>query len=130
MSEPISEERLRNTLAWATARLRQLSGAEVIVGAITEVLERRAADENPASARRIPILARTFRLDADGLRCGFCRAPIPVASEPRRCCADGHAEDERNKPRTTGGPYGGVAHSLDAPPCADPACPVCGVTRR
>lgn len=45
MTEQISEERLRNTLAWATARLGQLSGAEVIVGAITELLERRVEVE-------------------------------------------------------------------------------------
>lgn len=41
--DPISEERLRNTRAWAFARLGSLSGAEVIVGAIDELLERREA---------------------------------------------------------------------------------------
>ena len=39
---PISEERLRNTRAWAAARIDSLSGADVIVGAIDELLERRA----------------------------------------------------------------------------------------
>jgi hypothetical protein len=44
MAEPISEERLRNTRAWAAARVGSLSGAEVIVGAIDELLKRRAAE--------------------------------------------------------------------------------------
>jgi hypothetical protein len=50
------------------------------------------------SARHDPILARTFRLSAhNGLRCGFCDELIPSPSEPRKCCADGREEDERNK---------------------------------
>jgi hypothetical protein len=38
MSDTISEDRLRNTRAWAFVRIGQLSGAEVIVGAIDELL--------------------------------------------------------------------------------------------
>jgi len=41
----IPENRLRNTRAWAEARTGTLAGAEVIVKAIDELLERRAADE-------------------------------------------------------------------------------------
>lgn len=55
-NQKISEERLRNTRAWAAARLGQMSGAEVIVGAIDELLQMRedwtticeAADAMPA----------------------------------------------------------------------------------
>lgn len=53
MTERISEERLRNTRAWAAARVGSLSGADVIVGAIDELLERRAADEPPAGMAAI-----------------------------------------------------------------------------
>jgi hypothetical protein len=38
MTKQISEERLRNTRAWAAARVDSLSGADVIVGAIDELL--------------------------------------------------------------------------------------------
>lgn len=38
----ISDERLRNTRAWAAARVGSLSGADVIVGAIDELLDFRA----------------------------------------------------------------------------------------
>lgn len=41
----VSEERLRNTRAWAAARVGILSGADVIVAAIDELLERRAAEQ-------------------------------------------------------------------------------------
>lgn len=41
-SKPITNDRLRNTRAWAAARIGQLSGADVIVGAIDELLERRS----------------------------------------------------------------------------------------
>lgn len=41
MTNQISEERLRNTRAWAASRVGTLSGAEVIVGAIDELLARR-----------------------------------------------------------------------------------------
>lgn len=41
MTNPISEERLRNTRAWAVARLGSLSGADVIVAAIDELLRYR-----------------------------------------------------------------------------------------
>lgn len=41
MNESISEDRLRNTRAWAAARIGQMSGAEVIVGAIDELLSLR-----------------------------------------------------------------------------------------
>lgn len=44
MTNPVSEERLRNTRAWAAARVGSLSGADVIVGAIDELLERRRVD--------------------------------------------------------------------------------------
>jgi hypothetical protein len=44
MNEPVSEERLRNVRAWAAARTDAMSGATVIVGAIDELLKRRAAD--------------------------------------------------------------------------------------
>lgn len=37
----VSEDRLRNTRAWAAARLDSLSGAEVIVNAIDELLQYR-----------------------------------------------------------------------------------------
>jgi hypothetical protein len=55
-SKQISEERLRDTRAWAAARIGTLSGAEVIVGAIDELLQMRedwrticeAADAMPA----------------------------------------------------------------------------------
>lgn len=48
--------------------------------------------------RHEPILARTFLLRADGgLYCGFCDVLIEEASKPRKCCADGREEDERNK---------------------------------
>jgi hypothetical protein len=43
------------------------------------------------------ILARTFKLDQDGLRCGFCDASIPQTNEPRKCCSDGRIEDERSQ---------------------------------
>lgn len=44
----ISNERLRNTREWAAARIGQLSGAEVIVGAIDELIARRQADQPKA----------------------------------------------------------------------------------
>jgi len=43
------------------------------------------------------ILARTFKLTTDGLFCGFCDAPIPSASEPRKCCNDGGREDAQHE---------------------------------
>lgn len=43
MGEPISDDRLRNTRAWAVARIGQLSGAEVIVAACDEALAAREA---------------------------------------------------------------------------------------
>lgn len=43
MTNPISEERLRNTRAWAAARVGSLSGADVIVGAIDELISLREA---------------------------------------------------------------------------------------
>lgn len=60
--EKVSEERLRNTRAWAAARLGQMSGAEVIVGAIDELLQMRedwkticaAADAMPPNAEPQP----------------------------------------------------------------------------
>lgn len=39
----ISDEQLRNTRAWAAARIGQLSGAEVIVAACDEALAARSA---------------------------------------------------------------------------------------
>lgn len=39
----ISDERLRNTRAWAAVRIGQMSGAEVIVGAIDELFDLRTA---------------------------------------------------------------------------------------
>lgn len=41
-SNPVSDERLRNTRAWAAARVGTLSGAEVIIAAIDEVFQLRA----------------------------------------------------------------------------------------
>lgn len=38
MTEKISDDRLRNTRAWAATRIGSLSGAEVIVEAIDELL--------------------------------------------------------------------------------------------
>jgi len=49
---PVSEERLRNTRAWAAARTATLSGADVIVRAIDELLARRAADDVPEGYTR------------------------------------------------------------------------------
>lgn len=45
IKDPVSEDRLRNTRAWAAARTATLSGADVIVRAIDELLKRRAADD-------------------------------------------------------------------------------------
>lgn len=50
MSDTISEDRLRNTRAWAASRIGQMSGAEVIVGAIDELLHLRALTLDPAGA--------------------------------------------------------------------------------
>lgn len=47
MSEKISDERLRNTRAWAAARVGQMSGAEVIVAAIDEVFHLRELLKRP-----------------------------------------------------------------------------------
>jgi len=47
-SNPVSDDRLRNTRAWAAARVGSLSGAEVIVYAIDELFRLRAADETTA----------------------------------------------------------------------------------
>lgn len=66
MTNLISEERLRNTLAWATAHLDSLSGAEVIVGAINEVLRRRATRDGRDGNW----------LDEDG-SCKVCDGEIP-----------------------------------------------------
>ena len=41
MTERMPKDRLRNTRAWAAARVGQLSGAEVIVSAIDELLHLR-----------------------------------------------------------------------------------------
>lgn len=41
MTKPISDEQLRNARAWAAAR-PDMSGSDVIVGAIDELLVRRA----------------------------------------------------------------------------------------
>ena len=41
MTDRMPEDRLRNTRAWAAARVGSLSGAEVIVSAIDELLELR-----------------------------------------------------------------------------------------
>jgi hypothetical protein len=45
-AEQMSDEHLRNTRAWAARRIGQLSGAEVIVAAIDELLERRSRVES------------------------------------------------------------------------------------
>lgn len=42
MTNLVSDERYRNTRAWAEARVGSLSGAEVIVAAIDELFDRRA----------------------------------------------------------------------------------------
>lgn len=42
ITEAVGEDRLRNTRAWAKARCGQLSGADVIVSAIDELLALRA----------------------------------------------------------------------------------------
>lgn len=41
----VSDERLRNTRAWAEARIGTLSGADVIVAAIDELLSLRSIGE-------------------------------------------------------------------------------------
>lgn len=48
MTKQISEERLRNTRTWAAAR-PDMSGSEVIVGAIDELIELRSALERLGS---------------------------------------------------------------------------------
>jgi hypothetical protein len=47
----VSDERLRNTRAWAAARIGHLSGAEVIVAACDEALAARASGEDAARYR-------------------------------------------------------------------------------
>lgn len=59
MTDKISDERLRNTRAWAAAKVGSLSGADVIVGAIDELLEFRSAEI--ASFDRIRIAIETLR---------------------------------------------------------------------
>lgn len=65
MGDRISEERLRNTRNWAAARIGTLSGAEVIVGAIDELLELRAALDRPHLLERAdwdnPIIDNALR---------------------------------------------------------------------
>jgi hypothetical protein len=51
VSERVSEDRLRNVRAWAAARVGELSGADVIVSAIDELLERRRDEEALAPPR-------------------------------------------------------------------------------
>jgi hypothetical protein len=47
MTKPITDDRLRNVRAWAAAR-PDMSGSDVIVSAIDELLERRSRDEPQA----------------------------------------------------------------------------------
>ena len=82
----------------AHTRIAEGGGTLAYIGKLTERLSIEI-DRQPVEpeAESAPILARTFRLDQDGLYCGFCHAPIPVRSDPRKCCTKGHMEDERNK---------------------------------
>ncbi len=59
--EEVSDDRLRNTRAWAAARLGQLSGAEVIVAACDEALAARTANETGAPASN-PLLFQLRRV--------------------------------------------------------------------
>jgi hypothetical protein len=77
--EALSEERLRNTRAWADARLGQLSGAEVIVGAIDELLERRSQDETTK-----PL---------DDVECSNCGEPKSKHAGAARVCPDAAIAD-------------------------------------
>lgn len=86
-AERISEDRLRNTRAWAAARIGQLSGAEVIVGAIDELLQMRedwkticeAAERLPDEPSDIPSCNPCTQWDEDGL-CVTCGAAFPQKS--------------------------------------------------
>lgn len=72
----ISEERLRNTRNWAAARVGELSGAEVIVGAIDELLQLRATLQPAAGtvtalgAEARAKMAQALRSAAEGLDAG------------------------------------------------------------
>lgn len=64
MTERMSQDRLRNTRAWAAARVGSLSGAEVIVSAIDELLELRDATT--------PATPYEFLGDSGQVHCPFC----------------------------------------------------------
>lgn len=73
-SAPISEERLRNTLARAKARIGSLSGAEVIVGAIDELIEvRKLLAERGADAEVERM--REANVTDDFRPCTVCTGP-------------------------------------------------------
>lgn len=76
MTKQISDERLRNTRVWAAAR-PDMSGSEVIVGAIDELLERRAADEPKAKLMDCPLCGAVWRDDKGTgiVNCGRLNCP-------------------------------------------------------
>jgi hypothetical protein len=61
VAERVSDERLRNTRAWAQAKVGSLSGAEVIVGAIDELLELRAHFRVEPAVTNLVALLREVR---------------------------------------------------------------------
>jgi hypothetical protein len=80
MKKPITDDRLRNVRAWAAAR-PDMSGSDVIVAAIDELLERRVVEPtrehpttDPATAYRTSC---NHPADARGLTgCLLCGAPF------------------------------------------------------
>jgi|SRR6185369_10487192 len=76
----ITEERLRNTRAWAAARVGSLSGADVIVAAIDELLRYReivgyelaepTVTPEPGANRLTDVEHRLVRAEAEILRLG------------------------------------------------------------
>jgi len=80
--EPISDERLRNTRAWAASRIGSLAGAEVIVGAITELLKLRLAEKQATRTDQAPQLNPKLTVEVALLEAARCRRyPDPVLNE-------------------------------------------------
>lgn len=77
MTDRMPENRLRNTRAWAAARVGQMSGAEVIVSAIDELLELRDFTTPPTPYE--------FLGDSGQVHCPFCAGEgriTPPADQP------------------------------------------------
>lgn len=64
--DPISEDRLRNTRAWASAR-PDMSGSEVIVGAIDELIRLRRDLARYENAHKV-LMSENQRLTAELLK--------------------------------------------------------------